>query len=151
MPVETIDATRIITIDYSQSLQDMIAAGKYDCVNDDITAKKFPVQGKGSKKFHTKLFDFSRYISSESGVATMQKENFTPGGHVHGLAFGATFPEEQLRNPIACLGSSAQVDGLRSVMCLGRRGAKRCLYLSYWDDGWSDRWRFLGFQEVSGP
>jgi hypothetical protein len=138
-----------ITVDYDKSLPDMIAAGKYDWVNPDITARKFPIKGTGNKKFRTRLFDFGRNTSSEAAVAAMKKEKFTPGGHVHGLAYGATFPEVQRKYPILCLGSSAQVSGYRYVVCLFRRGAKRHLDLRSWGGGWRGGWRFLGVQEVS--
>jgi hypothetical protein len=52
-------------------------------------------------------------MSSEDAVAAMKKEKFTPGTHVHGLAFGAAFPEEQRKYQIACLGSFARVRGSR--------------------------------------
>jgi len=134
---------RIIAVDHGMSLEAMIAAGKYDWVNDNITPDKFPVDGRGIKKFRTKLFDFGR-ILSEDAVAAMRAKNFMPAGHVHGLAFGATFPDEQRKYPIACLASSAQVRGPRFVLCLNRNGAKRRLYLGTWDGGWSSFWRFLG-------
>ncbi len=141
---------RVITVDYSLSLQAMIAAGKYDWVNDDIMAERFPIVGTGRKTFRTKLFDFGRNVSSEDSVAAMKAENFMPGDHVHGLAYGAAFPEEQRKHPIACLGSSARVAGDRDVVCLYGGDARRSLDLRDWDDGWNDEWRFLGVQEVSG-
>jgi hypothetical protein len=146
MNVETTHAP-LIAVDYGRSLQDMIAAGKYDWVNRDITPEKFPVEGTGSKKFRTKLFDFGRNISSEDALTAMKKEKFLPGSHVHGLAFGATFPEEKRKYRIVCLGSSAQVYGRRYVVCLRGSGAGLDLYR--WDGGWEGRWRFLGVQEVS--
>jgi hypothetical protein len=76
----------------------MVTAGNYDWKNDAITADRFPVKGSGKKKFRNKLFHFGRYASSEDAVAAMKKENFTPGVHVHGLAFGATFPEEHAKD-----------------------------------------------------
>src|ERR1019366_4035009 len=101
MTIDTI-TDRIIAVDHSLWLEGMIAAGKYDWKNDAITAARFPVEGTGVKKFRTKLFDFGRNISSQDAVAAMKQENFTPGNHVRGLAFGATFPEDQLKNPIVC-------------------------------------------------
>jgi len=142
---------RVIAVDYGASLPDMIAAGKYDWVNEAITPAKFPVVGIGTKRYRTKLFAFDRRISSENAVAAMKAEKFTPADHVHGLAYGAAFPDEQRNNPIACLGSSAQVRGNRSVVCLSRRGAERGLDLYRWRGDWLDRWRFLAVQEVSGP
>ncbi len=141
---------RVITVDYSLSLQAMIAAGNYDRKNGDITADKFPVEGTGVKKFRTKVFHVGRNISSKDAVAAIKEEKFLPSGHLHGLAFGATFPEEQRKHPIACLGSSAQVYGDRRVVCLLGSGTRRFLDLYFWDADWDGCWRFLGVQEVSG-
>jgi hypothetical protein len=140
---------RVLAVDYSLSLQAMIATGKYDWVNADITAGRFPIEGTGTKRFRTKLFHFDRNISSEDAVAAMEKEQFAPAGHLHGLAFGATFPEEQRKYPIACLGSSARVDRRRYVVCLCRDVGERRLDLDDWDGDWSAYWRFLAVQEVS--
>jgi hypothetical protein len=148
MKTDTI-TDRVIVIDHSLSLEAMIAAGKYDWKNDDITAERFPIEGSGTKKFSAKVFHFDRRISSEDAVAAMEKEQFAPATHIHGLAFGAAFPEEQRKYPIACLGSSARVRGSRGVVCLSGGGGGRCLDLCGWRGGWYDRWRFLAVQEVS--
>jgi hypothetical protein len=140
---------RVIVVDYGKPLADMIAAGKYDWVSPNITAGRFPVKGTGTKRFRAKLFNFGRFISSEGALAAIEHEGFTPGSHVHGLAFGAAFPEEQRKYPIACLGSSAQVLDGRVVVYLGMVGDKRGLHLTNWNDGWNDQWRVLGVQEVS--
>jgi hypothetical protein len=96
-----------VEVDYRKPLPDIIAAGKYDCVNPNITAMRFPVEGTGKKSFHTRLFH-SRFISSSQEVAAaMKKENFTPGSHLHGPAFGAAFPEAQRK----CPGGWWAVDG----------------------------------------
>jgi hypothetical protein len=140
---------QITEVDFGQTLEAMIAAGKYDWKNDAITANRFPVEGTGVKTFRNKLFHFGRNISSEDAVTVMEKEKFTPATHVHGLAFGATFPDEQRKYPIACLGSSAQVNGRRLVVYLDGHDAERYLSLFVWDDDWYGYWRFLGVQEVS--
>jgi hypothetical protein len=139
----------VLAVDYGKALADMISAGKYEWKNSDITAARFPVEGTGTKNFRTKLFHFGRHISSEDAVAAMETENFMPATHVHGLAFGATFPDEQRKYPIACLGSYAWVSGHRYVVCLSRVGGVRYLDLCDWYGGWVGRWRFLGVQEVS--
>ena len=146
---ETIGALGTITVDYGTSLQAMIAAGNYDWVNPNITAERFPVVGKGIVRFKPKLFDSPRYISSEHAVAAMKKEKFTPATHVHGLAFGATFPDEQRKYLIVCLGSSAQVLGDRRVVYLCRRAAGRYLDLSRWGGFWDGFWRLLAVQQLS--
>jgi hypothetical protein len=139
---------RVIAVDFGMSLRDMIAAGKYDWINPDIAAKHFPFEGTGKKAFRTKLFHFDRYISSDEVADAMKIENFTPATHIHGIAFGATFPEEQCKYPIACIGSSAEVHGTLSVVYLCRRGG-RDLDLDGCGGVWFAIWRFLGVQEVS--
>jgi hypothetical protein len=149
MIVETTTA-RIITVDYGLSLEAMIAAGKYDWKNDAITADRFPIEGAGIKKFRTKPFELDRDISLEDAVAAIKNENFTPANHAHGLAFGATFPEDQRTYSIASLDSSAWVRGLRLVVCLYGNDAERGLGLRGWYGVGGLRWRFLAVQEVSG-
>jgi hypothetical protein len=87
----------VIAVEFYTSLLNMIAAGHYDWVNPDITTERFPIESTATKEYRTKLFHFDRPISSEDAVAAMKKEDFTPATHVHGLAFGATFPGEQLK------------------------------------------------------
>ena len=149
MAADTVTADRVITIDYGRSLQELIAAGNYYWADAQITAHKFPVSGVGTKTLRVKLFHFGRDISSDDAVAAMKEGGFEPATHVHGLAFGAAFPDEQRKYPIACLGSSAWLVSCRCVMCLDRDAAERVLCLESCGGEWSGRWRFLGIQEVS--
>jgi hypothetical protein len=69
----------------------------------------------------------------------MQKKGYTPAIHVHGLAFGATFPDMQRKFPITCLGASTQMNPRRDVMCpssgdLGRRYLE--VHSGLWDGDW---------------
>lgn len=140
----------ITEIDFGQTLEHMIAAGKYDWQSEYVTANKLPVGGRGKKTFRNKLFYFGHDISSGGAVAVIEKQKFVPATHVHGLAFGATFPDEQRKYPIIFLGSSAQVNGDRNVVGLSRNDNGRNLSLYGWDGDWHDHYRFLGVQEVSG-
>lgn len=137
-------------VDFGQTLPQMIDAAHFDWVNSDITAKRFPVEGSGKKKYHFKPYEFKRSISSEDATALMTKDGFPPARHEAGLAFARDFPNEQLKHPIALLGSSAEVGGYRYVLCLYRRDAERNLGLYDWAYGWHGYWAFLGAQEVSG-
>ena len=105
MTIDTISNTDLITtIDFGQTLETMIAAGKYDWTNPNITARKFPIEGSGIKKFRNKLFHFGRDLSSKDAVTAIKRDGFEPATHVHGLAYGAAFPDKQRKYPIACLG-----------------------------------------------
>jgi hypothetical protein len=140
----------IAEVDFGQTLSQMIKAAAFDWTNSDITEKRFPVVGDGKKKYRFKLYEPKRLISSEDVVAMMAADGFPAARHEAGLAFARDFPGEQLKRPIALLGSSAKVSGFRYVSYLDRNGAKRFLSLYYWAGGWRDFWAFLGAQEVSG-
>lgn len=147
----TID--RFVTIDHGISLREMISAGKYDWVNPDIKAENFPIEDIGIKQFRTRVFEFSNEVSSQdpavlitkvasrNATVAMKKEGFDPATHVHGLAFGAMFPDEQCQYSIACLGFVAH--SARVVLCLFKDNPRRGLGLGYWGGDWDGRcWRF---------
>ena len=138
-----------LSIDYSRSLEAMIAAGHYDWKNDDITAKRFPVVGKGVEQFEATLFHFNRNVSSEQAVEAIKADGWEPGKIEHLLAFGEKYPEEQRKYPIIALGSVAWVRGGRRVPDLGRSSARRGLSLVWWVDGWLGRCRFLAVRKLS--
>lgn len=131
-----------ITVDYSLSLEQMIAAGKYDWSNSDITAKRFPLKGSGKSELEPKLFYFGQDMSSEKVIAEMDKEGFRPCTIEELLAIGEQHPELQRKFPMVALGSVAELDGDRSVAYLGRNDSKRKLRLHWFGPGWPDIYRF---------
>ena len=139
----------MLSVDYSRSLEVMIAAGHYDWKNDDITAKRFPLKGDGTQQFEAKLFHFNRNVSSEQAVEAIKADGWEPAQIEHLLAFGEKFPEEQRKYPIIALGSVARVGGDRHVPCLSRGGARRRLRLGWWDVDWYDDYRFLAVRKLS--
>lgn len=136
-------------VNFGLTLPQMIAEAHFDWANDGITAGRFPVVGSGTKKYKFKIFVPKRNISSDDAVELMRKDGFQAARHEAGLAFAREFPNEQLKRPIALLGSSALWHGGRSVVCLGRGGLGRYLSLDGWRGDWSDGWSFLGAQEIS--
>lgn len=142
-----------LSVDYSRSLEQMVAAGQYDWTNSDITAKRFPVQGEGIEQFEVKLFHFDRTTQSQDNVDAIRADDpanpWEPGKIEHLLSFGKKYPEEQRKYPIIALGSVAGVGGYRSVPCLGRVDAERGLYLGWWDSGWGGDCRFLAVRKLS--
>ena len=67
-----ITGTFRLTVDYSQSLEEMIAAGRYDWTNDNITAKRFSIEGNGIVEYEARYFHFNRNISSESAIKEIE-------------------------------------------------------------------------------
>ena len=148
-------ATASVSIDYSKSLQDMIATGHFDWVNDDITPKRFPIKGTGVVELETKVFHFNRAISSKDAVAAVKADDtqnpWEPAPIEALLAYAAKHPDEQRQYPIIGLGSVAKVGGCRGVPCLGRDGAERVLRLGWWVGVWDGDFRFLAVRKVRKP
>jgi hypothetical protein len=141
-----------IAVDYSKSLRDMIAAGRYDWVNDDITPKRFPIKGTGVAQFETKVFHFDRYISSDDAVAATTADDksnpWEPAKIEVLLAYGTKNPDEQRQYPIIALGSVAEIGADHNVPYLDRSGAERVLRLYWWGRYWNDRCRFLAVRRL---
>jgi hypothetical protein len=49
-PTQTLTDQLHLTVDYGQSLQQMIAAGHYNWANPSITGKRFPITGTGTQQ-----------------------------------------------------------------------------------------------------
>jgi len=143
-----------LEVDYGASLEQMIATGKYDWLNDDISQKQFQITGAGQAEFEARLFNFERGISSEDaekGIREADHANpWEPAKIEHLLAFGAKYPEAQRANPIIALGSvtATPVFGHRSVPYLYRRVTGRSLHLDWWGNGWHPFYRFLGVRKI---
>ncbi len=141
-----------LTVGYSQTVEQMIAAGKYDRKNsDDITDKHFPLPAElsGQKTaVSSKLFHFNRDISSENAIAEMDKAGYRPAILSELLALGAKYPELQRQFPIVALGSVwHDADGDRVVPCLSVDGGERELGLDWCGVGWDADCRFLGVRK----
>lgn len=136
-----------VTVDYSMSLELMIASGRYDWVNPDITSEHFPVKGTGTIRLETQLINFVRPTSSEFAIGELDKMGLRPAILEELLAFGAKYPEEQLMHTIIALGSVGKVYGYRHVACLGRHDRKRYLYLNRFDLDWYDFCLFLAVRK----
>lgn len=136
-----------LEVDYDKSLEEMIAAGRYDWKNSDITADRFPVKGKGKKKAEVELVHFNRDISSEDAIAEMDKLGLRPATIEELLAFGAANPDIQRKFPIVALGSVAEVSGSRFVAYLRRVWSERSLSLGWFAFDWNPDCRFLAVRK----
>lgn len=137
-----------VCVDYSWTLIQMVAVGKYDWVNSNITQDRFPVQGSGRQEVEVVLFHFNRVISSDDVIAELDKVGYRPANPAELLALGASQPELQRNFPIVALGSSwREADGARNVLYLCRSVAGRVLRLFYFGDGWFEDCRFAAVRK----
>ncbi len=94
-----------VIVDYERSLQQMIKAGNYDWVNNNIIADHFSVKSKGKQEEVITLFHFNRTMASDEVLSEMDKQGFRPVKIEDLLGLGENYPELQKKFPIAALGS----------------------------------------------
>ncbi|MDD2354362.1 MAG: hypothetical protein PHH52_02255 [Patescibacteria group bacterium] len=140
-----------LVIDYTKTVEQVIADSNYDWKNDDITAQHFPVSPEmiGKKaEVSAKLFHFNRGISSDDVISEMDKAGYRPATLMELLVLGFLFPELQRQFPIVALGSvwhSAR--GSHHVPYLSVDGSERSLYLLWFGGDWGPHCRFLGVRK----
>lgn len=142
-----------VLVDYGLTLEQMIAAGRFDWLNNDINSDQFPVKGEGRAGYEARLFHFDDNISSEEVVAKIKGADpanpWEPARIEHLLAFGTKYPEEQRKHPIVALGSvgNATFFGKRNVPYLYRRVTGRSLHLDWWSTEWHPFYQFLAVRK----
>ncbi len=141
-----------VLVGYGQTLQQMIANGKYDYANSDITSGNFPITapptGGGKQEVVVELVHFGRDMASDAVLKEFEARGLRAATLPELLAFGATYPEKQREFPVVALGSVWQNRyGCRSVPYLIGSGSGRGLGL-YWDDfRWRVRYRFAAVRK----
>lgn len=139
---------RSVEVNYAKSLADMVKAGKYDCANENIVAKNFPIEGTGVVETELVFVHFNRDIGSEAAIKELEQMGLVPCKIEHLLALGAKHPDLQREYPIICLGSSWVVsDGRRGVPCLSYWFAGRRLRLRWFDREWARYCRFAAVRK----
>jgi hypothetical protein len=96
--------------------------------------------GEGKRwNFPAILLTFHESIESQNAVSEMEFLSLRPATLQELLAFGKTYPGEQVRGPIAALGSSTN----HRVPVLSYENYKRALILATWEGPWQEGARFL--------
>ena len=138
-----------VVVDYGRDLGQMIAGGKYDWVNENITRENFPTTGQGKQEREVVLFHFNRFISSDDVIKEMASAGYRPAMLEELLALGETQPELQRQFPIVALGSVWRVSGgFREVPYLDGCGAGRYLGLRCFGGGWCGGCRFAAVRNA---
>lgn len=132
-----------LTIDYTKSLDEMVAAGNYDDVDSNINWKNFLVW-RGEAQIETVLIHLGRGTHSDEVLGELERRDLRPGTLVELLAFGEQYPDQQCNYAIIALGGVSWT-GKPSSRVGSLRGRPGCRVLrSYWyGDGWGEDCRFL--------
>lgn len=130
------------------------AQSEFDWVDDDITDKRFPIDGRKSREV---TFEYvSDLISSEDTLVEMRRRNLRLATLSELRGFAKEYPCEQQNSMIVALGSTTYIDGGRVVPVLygdsqavgvHRKNDKRGLRLVWLDVGWSGLEEFLAVRE----
>lgn len=132
-----------VTVNYGSSLAEMITAGNYDSVNDDIRAENFPVEGSGSQEREIRVLHFGRYLTSDDAIGELAQQGLRPAKLEELLAFGEHHPDEQREAPIAALGSVWRgPSGDRFAPVLWGGAASRDVNLDWFEHVWQGGLRF---------
>lgn len=137
-----------VAVDYGMALADMIAVGKYDWTNSDITTKHFSVRGEGKAEVEIQLVHFDRVMESDDVIRELDKQGLRPAKIEELLAFGANYPEVQREFPVVALGSVwRDSDGYRYVAYLHWLVRERSLYLFWFGRRWFEVYRFAAVRK----
>lgn len=136
-----------VAVDYSQSLNQMIDAGKYDEIHPDITPRNFRLTGAGYRAVELRLVEFEDGIALWDAVTLMKREGCRPGTIEELLALGSSRPELQRKKAIVALGSVRVVNNRRYMPALGGSNATRILTLAVIYSRWSRFVRYLFVRE----
>ena len=129
----------------------MIAAGKYDYVNPDISSTNFPINKvkSGTENLEAMIFYIDKSVAKEKDfLKILDRNNLRLGTLPELLALGERYPELQngfwINAPGSRLASTVRWD----VPCLLSWGdGERSLRLSWRGYEWGGDCRFLAFRK----
>ena len=131
---------RTVTIDYRQTLDQMIAAGGYDHVNRHITGSGFPVADGNAAERELTLVRLGRVASTDEVLQQLEELAVRSGRIEELLAFGAAYPHAQREYPIVAVGA---LDEYRRRPFLWGSRYVRHLDLRFDEKIWGGNIRFL--------
>ena len=132
-----------IVVDYNLSLAEMIKAGGYNWVNNNIIAENFPIQREDKEVLEITLLPFNRPISSDKVIKRVCKAGYRPANLPELLALGFQHPDFQRQFPIPALGSVWWLHPSGPcVPCLWGDDWERGLHFRQLKDIWHPGYRF---------
>jgi hypothetical protein len=145
-----------VSVDYSQSTEQMVRAGQYDAADRRFDSIEFPIRKregdkelKGIHYFELAIIDFPRRnLTTEAAKKLIMALGFQPAKIEHLLALGAMHKEIQRKyNMIALCALKAHGDGDVAAACLFQdEKGKRCLY-TQWQSAFWQNMHFIGYRE----
>lgn len=130
------------------SIKELVAAGKFDWSNPNVTDGHFPSEKGKAAKEEAVLVHCNQYVSDEELEAVYDHLKLRPGNPKELLSVAIDHPELQRKFPIVATGQICRGPyGLRYVPCVRHWDAGRELRLDCLADAWYDYFRFLAFRK----
>jgi len=95
----------MVIIDYSRTLDQMMADAASWLRNTCFSTADFPISGRGIVSQEVILVDFDRDVESDEVVQELAKMGLEPARIEHALAMGEKYPDTQPQLPAVFLGS----------------------------------------------
>jgi hypothetical protein len=144
--IETID----VEVNYGISLSDMIYAGKYDWVDENITEEHFAVHAIGHTIHQVAIVHYGQDLRSKDVSDHAIMQGFRPSNLKVLLAIGAQCPELQREFPIIGLGTVwAPYNQLGLVPFLIQHVTRRDVSLATYNFLWHKECRFALTKNLS--
>jgi len=151
--VTTVSDVFRVAVTYTAPTFEALEAHFTGYVNPDFRTAQFePIERLKDVVFENGVVNFvlvhlGRNASTDDVLAELDRLGYRPATFCELIAFALAHPGEQLKYPIAALGSFALLHHDRYVACLDRNDDRRGLGLNWVDDDWNDDVRFLAVRK----
>lgn len=132
-----------VTVNYDQTVEQLVKAGKYTWSDSDVTSGHFPFNKKGEEQVEIFIVSIDRRMSDPEVTQFINSWGLQDVNVKEELSLGAQYPDLQREGPIVGRGSTWRVsDGDLVVPYLFSDGGYRRLGLVRLGGGWSSNWQF---------
>lgn len=140
-----------VALNHDLLLEDRIAEGGYGAKTPIISSSRIAKSDlKGTKYYSFKLFIFLNERTTTQIKDLIQKDNAVAPWKIanldHLLAFGAEYPDEQIRGPIVALGTSIILSKSVNFPMLQYRHDTRALSVTDEQIKWEPAYSFLAYR-----
>ena len=136
-----------LVVDRKRTLEEVIAAGRYNYANPDINSSSCPSM-RAETIGDATIFHFDEELTTDEILDLLDKMGYRAADVFELCAFGEKYPDEQRKYPILALGQDVQDSrGSVCVACLRGWFGSRRLFLSLRDGRWLRVCRVLAFRK----
>ncbi|MFA5129017.1 MAG: hypothetical protein WC445_03585 [Patescibacteria group bacterium] len=136
-----------VTVDYGLTLEQMIAAGRYNNSGDDINELTFPVSGEGKVERELVLVPLRNVVSTDDALVELDRRGLRPAKIEELLAFSASLSWPWTWFSIVALGPSfVGWTDRRCFVCHDRCGEELTLRVRSDANDWCG-WTFLAVRK----